>query len=184
MSSELNQGPVITDSIQEVQGIFASDAALQDAIGRLTRAGFDRAALSLPMASPAPAQATPAAGAENPNTEDDTRQSRTLHSSMAASVGAMVGAGVTVATGGAAAVAVAAALGLGAAAGGAVADAHGVADAVQTRGRNEAAGRGELVLSAAAHDAARVHTARALMREAGALRVEAVTRVGGGIAPA
>jgi hypothetical protein len=184
MASEVNPGPVIADSIREVQGTFASDAALQDAIGRLTRAGFDRAALSLPMASPAPAQATPAAGADNPHTEDDTRQSRTLHSSMAASVGAMVGAGVTVATGGAAALAAAAALGLGAAAGGAVAAAHGVADAVQAQGRDEAAARGELVLSAATPDAASVHTARALMQEAGALRVEAVERVGGGIAAA
>jgi len=182
MASDVKQGPVINDRIQEVQGIFANDAALQEAIGRLTRAGFDRAALSLPAASPSPLEATPTAGAANPNTADDTRQSRTLHSSMAASVGAMIGAGVTVATGGAAAVAAAAALGLGAAAGGAVAAAHGVADAAQSLERNEAAGRGELVLSAAAPDALTVQKARAAMQEAGALRVEAVTRAGGGIA--
>jgi isopropylmalate/homocitrate/citramalate synthase len=182
MAGEMRQGPAINDTIREVQGIFPSDAALQDAIGRLTRAGFDRAALSLPSARPAATDATPSAGAENPNTEDDTVQSRTLHSSMAASVGAMVGAGVTVATGGAAAVAALAALGLGAASGGVVAAAHGVADAVQRHDRDAAAAKGELVLSAAAPDDAAVQRARAAMQEAGALRVEAVSRTGGALA--
>ena len=36
--------PTLNESIQEVQGVFPSDAALQDAVGRLTRSGFDRAA--------------------------------------------------------------------------------------------------------------------------------------------
>ena len=76
--------PSLSDTIQEVQGVFPNDRALQDAIGRLTRTGFDRAALSLPAANPAHADATPSHGAENPNTEDDMRQSRTLQSSMAA----------------------------------------------------------------------------------------------------
>jgi hypothetical protein len=181
MASDVNQGPLINDTIQEVQGIFPSDAALQDAIGRLTRAGFDRASLSLPAANPLPSQATPAAGAENPNTEDDTQQSRTLHSSMAASVGAVVGAGVTVATGGVAAVAAVAALGLGAAAGGAVSAAHMAADAAQSQHRDAAAAAGQLVLSAAAPDDEAVAKARAAMQEAGASRVEAVARKGGGL---
>jgi isopropylmalate/homocitrate/citramalate synthase len=181
MASDVTRGPVINDSIQEVQGIFPSDAALQDAIGRLTRAGFDRAALSLPAANPAPSQATPAAGAENPDTEDDMRQSRTLHTSMAASVGAMVGAGVTVATGGAALLAAAAAVGLGAAAGGAVSAAHAAVDHAKSEDRNLAAAAGELVLSAAAPNDEAVARARAAMQEAGASRVEAVTRTGGAI---
>jgi hypothetical protein len=173
--------PVINETIHEVQGIFPNDAALQDAIGRLTRAGFDRAALSLPAANPHPEYATPGAGAENPNTEDDTRQSRTLHSSMAASVGAMVGAGVTVATGGAALVAAAAAVGLGVAAGGAMEAVHGAADAAQTSGRNTAATAGQLVLSAAVSDPDAVLKATAAMQQAGASRVEAVRRTGGSL---
>jgi hypothetical protein len=177
----MKRGPVINDTIQEVQGIFPSDAALQDAIGRLTRAGFDRASLSLPAANPRPLHATPTAGADNPETDDDAQQSRTLHSSMAASVGAMIGAGVTVATGGAAAVAAVAALGLGAAAGGAVSAAHAAADHAQTEHRNASAAAGELVLSAAAPDAEAVAKARTAMQEAGASRVEAVTRTGGSI---
>jgi hypothetical protein len=182
MASDVKLGPVINDTIQEVQGIFPNDAALQDAIGRLTRAGFDRAALSLPAANPAPAEATPAAGAANPNTEDDTRQSRTLHTSMAASVGAMVGAGVTVATGGAALAAAAAAVGLGALAGGGVSAAHMAADANQAEGRNAAASLGQLVLSAATPDEDAIQRARAAMQEAGASRVEAVARSSGSLA--
>jgi isopropylmalate/homocitrate/citramalate synthase len=173
--------PLINETIHEVQGIFPSDAALQDAIGRLTRAGFDRAALSLPAAHPHPAHATPSAGAENPNTEDDTRQARTLHSSMAATVGAMVGAGVTIATGGAALVAAAAAVGLGAAAGGAMEAVHGVADAAQTQNRNTAASAGQLVLSATVSDPDAVLKATAAMQQAGATRVEVVRRTGGSL---
>jgi hypothetical protein len=172
-------GPTINNTIQEVQGVFPSDAALQDAIGRLTRAGFDRAAISLPSTHPAPEDATPTAGARNPNTEDDTRQSRTLQSSMAASVGAMVGAGVTVATGGAAAVAAVAALALGAASGGAVSATHLAVDAAQSHDRSQAAAAGELVLSATAHDAETVVKARMAMQDAGALHIKEVHRTGG-----
>ena len=53
------------------------------------------------------------------DTEDDARQARTLHTSTAAAIAALAGAGMTVATGGAAAPAVAAAVAAGAAAGGA-----------------------------------------------------------------
>jgi hypothetical protein len=172
----------ISETIQEVRGVFPSDAALQDAIGRLTRLGFDRASLSLPAANPAPQDATPSGGAENPNTEDDSRQARTLHSSMAATVGAMVGAGVTVATGGAAAVAAAAALGLGAAAGGAVSAGHTALDTMQSENRDAAAASGQLVLSALAPDANAVAKARAAMHEAGATQVESVQRQAGSIA--
>jgi len=184
MPDENSHSPTINNAIHEVQGIFASDAALQDAIGRLTRAGFDRAAISLPAANPAPADATPSAGAANPTTEDDMRQTRTLQSSMAATAAALVGAGVTIATGGAAAVAAVAAVGLGAAAGGGVAAAHLAVDHAQSHGRDVAAEAGELVLSAAAPSPAEVDKARAAMQAAGAIRVEAVERVGAGLAPA
>jgi hypothetical protein len=174
-------GPSINDTIQEVQGVFPNDAALQDAIGRLTLLGFDRAALSLPAAKPAYEDATPSYGAENPTTEDDMRQARTLQSSMAAAAGAMIGAGVTVATGGAAALAAAAALGLGAAAGGVTAAANMVVDSSQAQDRDEAAAQGALVLSATAHDEESVQKARQGMHEAGALRVETVKRTAGAI---
>lgn len=163
-------------SVQEVQGVFPNDAALQDAIGRLTRLGFDRAGLSLPAANPAPYDATPESGAEDPNTEDDSRQARTLHSSMAASVGAMIGAGVTVATGGAALLAGAAALGVGAVAGGATAVAQTAGTNAVSRSHDESAAQGQLVLSALAPDADAVAKARVAMQQAGASRVETVTR--------
>ena len=172
------QAPTLNESIQEVQGIFPSDAALQDAVGRLTRAGFDRAAISLPAANPRAADATPSAGAENPVTEDDTRQARTLGSSMAATAGAMVGAGVAVATGGAAVAAVAAAAGLGLVAGGA---AHTAAPTVQNDARDAAAEAGQLVLSATAHDPDAVLKATAAMQAAGATRVATVSRTGGAL---
>ena len=181
MPSDTKTGPSINDTIQEVQGIFPNDAALQDAIGRLTRAGFDRASLSLPTANPSYADATPSAGAQNPTTEDDMRQTRTLQSSMAATIGAMVGAGATIATGGAAALAGAAALGLAAAAGGGVAAAHMAVDSAQSQDRDAAAAKGALVLSATAHHEEDVQKAHLSMQEAGALRVETVQRTAGAI---
>jgi hypothetical protein len=180
--SNQSESPILNDSIQEVQGIFPTNAALQDAIGRLTRAGFDRAALSLPAANPAPSDATPAAGAENPVTEDDQQQLRTMRSSMAATAAAFVGAGVTVATGGAALAAGAVAAGLGLAAGGAVSAAHFGADTAAGEERDRAGAAGELVLAATAHDPDAVLKATMAMQEAGATRVATVTRHGGALA--
>jgi hypothetical protein len=183
MASDLPKpGPVITDTIEEVQGIFPTDAALQDAIGRLTRLGFDRAALSLPAASPSAATATPNQGAENPDTEDDSRQLRTLGSSTAAAVGAAIGAGLTVATGGAALPAFAAAAGLGLVAGGGVFAASTAASDAQHDQRAAAARHGELVLAVNLRDAAEAGKAEAAMRDAGATRVASVRREGAGIA--
>ena len=177
-------GPVINNAIDEVQGIFPSDAALQDAVGRLTRAGFDRAALSLPVASPARGDATPNEGAANPDTEDDARQLRTLGSSTAAVVGAAIGAGLTVATGGAALPALAAAAGLGLASGGGVFAAATAASEGQSEERNEAAASGQLVLAVNLRDVNEASKAEAAMREAGASRVETVRREGAGITQA
>jgi hypothetical protein len=183
MPSDLPKpGPVIIETIDEVQGIFPSDAALQDAIGRLTRAGFDRAALSLPVASPSVADATPNEGAANPDTEDDMRQLRTLGSSTAGILGAAIGAGLTVASGGAALPAFAAAAGLGLVTGGGVFAVSSAASDAQAETRNEAAASGELVLAVnlrAPEDAAK---AEAAMRQAGATRVQQVQRRGAGIA--
>ena len=172
------ESPTLPASVQEVQGVFPSGAALQDAIGRLTRAGFDRAALSLPAPNPTADEATPTQGADDPTTEDDIRQTRTMQTSMAATAAAFIGAGVTVATGGAALLAGAAAAGLGLAAGGAVSAAHVAANNAYTEKRDEAAAAGELVLSATAHDPDAVMKATMAMQQAGATRVATVTREG------
>jgi hypothetical protein len=177
-------GPAINDVIAEVQGIFPSDAALQDAIGRLTRIGFDRASLSLPAASPAPGAATPEAGAADPNTQDDERQLRTLESSTAAVVGAAIGAGLTVASGGAALHAYAAAAGLGLVSGGGVFAARTAANEAQDEARDDAAAAGELVLAVHLRHAADAAKAEAAMQEAGAMRVAYVEREGAGISSA
>ncbi|MBN9563262.1 MAG: hypothetical protein J0H14_21445 [Alphaproteobacteria bacterium] len=172
-------GPTLTEAVQEVRGAFPSDAAIQDAISRLSMAGFDRAEISLPDADPTPTHATPEQSAENPETEDDSRQSRTLHTSMAASVGALAAAGAVVATGGAALPAVAAAVvgavGLGAAAEGV----SKASDKMQHDLREEAAARGELLLSVHLRDPARQAVAEQAMREAGASRIEGVVRASG-----
>lgn len=181
MSSTNDASPTISETIKEVQGSFPSNAALEDAIGRLTRSGFDRAAISLPAANPEAEDATPSAGAQDPMTDDDTRQVRTMRSSMAATAAAFVGAGVTAATGGAALVAVAAAAGMGLAAGGAVSAASVAVDNAETRARDKAAAAGELVLSVTAQDPDAILKATEAMLQSGATDVLTVTREGGGI---
>lgn len=169
-------GPPLGATVSEVQAVFASDAALQDAMGRLRNAGFDHADLSLPAAHPPAGEATPNQGAATPLGDDDTRQARTLGTSMAGTVGAFAAAAATVATGGAAGVAIAAAAAVGA---GSAALAHGASDAAkagQDQARDKSAARGELVLAVRTTDADGQHRAEALMREAGATRVAAVTR--------
>lgn len=179
--SDAKQGPVLSEHIQEVQGIFPSDASMQDAIGKLTRSGFDRAAISIPAANPPSHEATPTAGAADPHTEDDAAQVRTLQSSMAATVGAIAAAGATIATGGAAGLAIAAAAGAGLAAGGAVHVVRRAGDAAQDTGRDQAALAGQLVLAVNVSSAADVTKAEVAMHEAGASRVEAVNRTGASI---
>jgi hypothetical protein len=100
---------------------------------------------------------------------------------MAGTVGALAAAGVTVATGGAAAVVIGAAVAVGAGAG---AIAHGLshaADTVQHEEREDQAKKGELVLSVLARDEAHERIAIDALRDAGALRVEPVTRLDGQI---
>ncbi|MBV9653723.1 MAG: hypothetical protein JOZ42_04075 [Acetobacteraceae bacterium] len=177
-------GPGISEGLTEIRGLFPSNATLEDAISRLTREGFDRADLSIPDPAPTAASATPEAGAANPSTETDDRQTQTLHSSMAASVGALAAAGAVIASGGLAAPAVAAAVaggvGLGAAA-------EGVARAANQgddNAREEAAKRGELFLSVALRRPDQQAKAEAAMWKAGAMRVTPVTRTStGGSSP-
>lgn len=169
-------GPVIGDEVDEVQAVFSSDAALQDAMGRLRSAGFDHADLSLPIAQPSPGEATPEQGAATPLSDDDSRSMRTMHTSMAGTVGAFAAAAATVLTGGAAGVALAAAAAAGTGAGLVAHAASSAADSAQHQDREQAAARGELVLAVRTPDAERRSRAEALLREAGALRVEPVTR--------
>ena len=106
---ESNASPQLTPSISEVQGVFPSEAALETAMSGLTLAGFDRAAFSLPHTQPASGSATPEQGADTPITDTDVRQTRTMGTSMAGTIGAFAAAGATmVATGGAAGLAMAA----------------------------------------------------------------------------
>ena len=114
---------------------------------RLELAGFARADLSLPEASPPVERSTPESGAEPPYTDDDAGTARTLHTSGAASVAALAAAGITVATGGAAAPAFAAAIGAGALAGGATFAVTKSADDQEQHERDAKASAGELLLS-------------------------------------
>ena len=170
------QGPAISREILEAQGLFPSDAALQEAISQLEVAGYDRADLSLPQVAPPSAEATPEHGAENPDLDEDNRQMRTLHASGAGSAAALLAAGVVVGTGGAAAPAMAAALGAGA--GGALLTETGshIADAAQHRQREAAAQAGRLVLAVRLRDEKRTEDALDIMRRAGATRTAAVRR--------
>ena len=174
-------GPVLTEGVEEVQGIFPSDEAMQAAIGQLTLSGFNRADLSLPTTQPASSDATPDAGAANPMTDTDVRQARTLGTSMAGYVGAFAAAGATIATGGAAAVAIAAAAAVGAGSALAANAAGNAVDAAQTDTRNAAAAAGELVLAVHAGTPDKRATAERIMREAGASSVEPVRREGGAV---
>jgi hypothetical protein len=171
-------GPTLNPSVQEVQGVFPSEAAMEAAIAKLTLSGFDRAALSLPQTKPAPGAATPEQGADAPMTDADIRQTRTMGTSMAGTIGAFAAAGAVVATGGAAAVAAVAAAAVGAGAALTANAAGNAADAVQTEGRAEAAAARTLVLSVAAPDAAKQSLAEQIMRDAGATKVAAIERTG------
>ncbi len=173
------EGPVLPEAVQEVQGIFSSDAALQDAIAKLTLAGFDRADFSLPATNPAPGMATPNQGAANPNTETDMQQMRTMGTSMAGTIGAFAAAGATIATGGAAGVAIAAAAAVGAGSALAAAASGSAASNVQSEERDQAAAAGRLVLAVHAATADKQTSAEQIMRASGATEVAAVQRASG-----
>ena len=162
--------------IEEVQGIFPSDAALQEAIAKLTQAGIDRADLSLPIAAPNPGENTPNAGAENPDTDTDNRQIRTMNAGMATYAGAVLAGGAaTLATGGIAAPVVAAIAG-GAGAGVLAETALRGTDAARHEGREEAASRGELVLAVHMRAPEQLPMIERAMEEAGATRIAHVVR--------
>ncbi len=175
-STEAKPGPALAPDIDEVQGVFLSNAALEDAIAALTGAGFDRADLSLPLASPPASQATPERGAEPVTTETDMRQARALGAGLAGSVGMAAAAGLTVATGGALAAAAAAGL-VGGVGAGALAETLGNAAATNGReARDAAAQAGTLVLAVRIAAPERRSRAEEAMRAAGATKIAAVRR--------
>ena len=182
-SDTTNAGPVMSETVEEVQAVFADQDQLEAAMGRLNAAGFDRADFSLPAATPSGAEATPNMGADNPTTNEDRAQMRTMGSSMAAASAAMIGAGAVIATGGLLAPAIAVAAGAGLAAGGVIEGVHRASDTVQRDGRAEAAAAGELVLAVRLKDSTQLQRVEQVLRECGATRVEAVTRGEGTMEP-
>jgi hypothetical protein len=156
-----------TGGLHEVRAWFRDPALLQDAIHQLTMAGFDRADLSLPEAAPPLERSTPESGAETPDTEEDARQIRTVHTSTAAAAAAMLGAGVTVATGGAALPAVAAAFAAAGVVGGATYAASSAVNASEQSERDDRAAAGQLILSVRTPTEARRDRALAILRAAG-----------------
>lgn len=168
-------GPALKDTVQEVQGYFPNDAALQDALGRLTLAGYDRADFSLPEEQPE-RQAMPDSGAENPTDDIDKAQVRTMSTGMMGFAGAAAAAGVTIATGGAAALAAGVAAAAAAGAGAATSAVSHAADQAAVDERNRRGAAGTLILAVRTRTPEAVQQVSALLREAGAGRVEAVTR--------
>lgn len=161
------KGPVIGE-LHEVRGVFASSEQMQEAVERLSASGFDRADLSVPDVAAPVTRSTPESGAMPADTADDARQARTLHTSTAAAVAALAGAGVTVATGGAAAPAVAAAVAAGAAAGGATYAVSSAANDQEQAELDLRASVGRLILSVRAPTAAKRSAAEAILRGSGA----------------
>ncbi len=170
------QGPSVAGSVGEVQGVFPSDAAMEEAIAKLTLAGFDRADFSLPITSPSTSGSTPNQGADNLMTDTDMRQARNMGTGMASTIGAFAAAGATIATGGVAGVAIAAAavVGIGS---GLAANAIGTtAKDSQAEGHEAAARAGTLILSVHAETVEKKTEAERIMRAAGASEVASVVR--------
>lgn len=181
MSDTSKAGPRLGETVSEVQGVFPSNDAMQDAISKLTLAGFDRADFSLPATQAEAGNATPNHGASDPMTDVDMRQARTLGTSMAGYAGAFAAAGATIATGGAAAVAIAAAAAVGVGTAAAANAAGSAAKDSQSQDRDAAAAAGQLVLAVHAADEASRSKVEQVMRESGATQVAAVERAGNAV---
>ncbi len=167
-------GPALTENAQELQGRFPTDAALQDAISRLTLLGFDRADFSIP--DPDDIDATPESANAAPSTIDNT-QLRTMASGITGTAAGMA-VGAAVATAGLAAPLVAAVAGVSALGAAAATTGIGVtADQAGASARDAQGAAGKLILAVRIHDAATLESAEAAMRDAGASGVERVKGV-------
>ncbi len=173
---DLEAGPALASTIHEVQGVFADDSTMQDALSELTLAGYDRADFSLPEDQPAGDVVTPNESAEAATDDADKRQLRTMGTSMAGYAGAVAVAGATLATGGAAGVAIAAAIAVGAGTAATANAAGQAADNAQIEGRNQRGRDGKLILAVRTSTPDQANQVMALMRQAGAVRVDPVTR--------
>lgn len=169
-------GPALKDTVHEVQGHFPNDATLQDALGRLTLQGYDRADFSLPEEQPAGTHTTPNESAENPTDDIDKTQLRTMGTGMAGFAGAAAVAGATIATGGAMGVAALAAGVIGAGAAAAAQAGGRAADQAVTDERDRRGAAGTLILAVRTRSAEQADEVVRLMREAGASAAAAVTR--------
>jgi hypothetical protein len=156
-----------TNEVHEVRANFSDSDKMQDAISRLTMAGFDRADLSLPEAHPPIERSTPESGAEAADTDEDARQARTLHTSTGAAVAAMAAAGITAATGGAALPVAAAAVVAGSLVGGGIFAASSAANDAEQHERDNRAESGTLILAVRATTREMRDKAEALLRAAG-----------------
>ena len=159
-------------TLHEVRASFSDADAMQDAVTRLEISGFDRADLSLPDPAPAAAIATPEQSAKPADTEEDSRQARTLHTSGAAAAVGMAAAGVVIATGGAAAPAVAAAVLGGGAAGGLAYAISSIANQDEQVDREQKAASGDLILSVRAPTPEKRAQAERILRTCGGTAVE------------
>jgi hypothetical protein len=156
--------------LQQLRATFTDAQRMQDAVGKLSMSGFDRADISLPSASGA---SDTLAGESRPaSTEEDARQARTLGASLAGTAAALAAAGVTIASGGAAAPAVAAAVAAGGAAGGTTFAVHGAANKAEQQDRDTRAEAGDLILTVRAKTPEKQSEAEAILRAAGATSVE------------
>jgi hypothetical protein len=156
--------PTISENAGELQAHFGSKAALDEAVGRLGQAGFNRADFSVPSLG-GELNAAP------PKTETDQRQGRTLVTSMAAAAGALAAAGVVAATGGAAIPAVAAAVAGGVAAGGAGGLATTASKMSEDQEMSTEAAAGNLVLTVRLRDAHARAKAEQILHDAGAVNI-------------
>jgi hypothetical protein len=156
--------------LREVRAKFARPDQMQDAVGRLSVAGFDRADLSLPTDRPESLDVSP----KPASTAEDAQQMRTLGASTAASVAAVAAVGITVATGGAAAPAAVVALAAGGIVGGAAYAAQGSANHAEQRDRDTRAASGDLVLAVRAATDAKQFDAATILREAGGVQIEII----------
>ncbi|HUN41388.1 MAG TPA: hypothetical protein VMU81_13940 [Acetobacteraceae bacterium] len=164
-------GPAI-GGVHEVRGVFSSTEHMQTAIQRLSVSGFDRADLAVPESAAPAERSTPESGALPADTDDDARQARTMHTSTAASIAALAGAGVTVATGGAAAAAAAVAVAAGAAVGGATYAVSSAANDQEQAELDTRAALGKLMLSVRVPNEAKRSEAERILRAAGATDIK------------
>jgi hypothetical protein len=156
----------------EVTATFPTSESMQEAMKRLSLAGFDRADLSLPDKDVPAERATPEAGAQTPDTPDDAQQARVVHTSTAASAAAIAAAGLTVASGGAALPVIAATVLAGAAVGGATFTVSTWANSSTQADRDRKAASGTLVLSARAPTREKQAEAEAILRAAGGTDIQ------------